>query len=250
MNRRLFVPLLLAGMAAASGVASANTDYWRNNGLILEVSADPRDGMDHVRIDPMRASQVELIALNDVVSLHGITLHFSDGRAMSRPLSFVRPGQPVLVDLPHRCEPITSIDLDYGDPGMRYDDRTRARLQIVPRMTREIEPPQVGYYEPAYGQSAYDQPAYGQATYGQATYGQTTYGQPAYTEPGYTQPIDTPPVYTEPVYTPPAYTEPAYTVPASSYRYQRPVRLSRRILIRARRPHAQAGWQVQGSLRF
>lgn len=152
MNRRLFVPLVIAGLAAASGVASANPSYWRDNGLLLEVSADPRDGRDFVQVDATRANQLELIALTDVVTLRGMTIHFADGRAMSQHMGFVRPGQPVMVTLPHNCAPITSVELDYGDPALRRYDRTPARLQIVPRMTRPWQQPRPHY-------SSYSEPS-------------------------------------------------------------------------------------------
>lgn len=147
MKRRLIVPIVFAGLATAAGVASANPTYWRQNGLLLEVSADPRDGRDMVQVDPTRATQLELTALEDTVTLRGMTLHFSDGRAMTQRMSFVRPGQPVLVDLPHNCGAITSVELDYGDPELRRHDRTDARLQIRPRMTPSYDS-QYGSYRP------------------------------------------------------------------------------------------------------
>jgi hypothetical protein len=135
MNRRLLVPLVVAGVAMASGVASANPQYWRANGLLLEVSADPRDGRDIVRVDPTRADSLELIALNDTVTLQGMTLHFADGRVMSQRMRQLQPGQRLLVDLPPSRAPIVSVELDYGAPAYRRYDRTPARLQIIPRTT-------------------------------------------------------------------------------------------------------------------
>ena len=60
-------------------------------------------------------------------TLRGMTLHFADGRSSVRSMGFVRPGQPVMVDLPHNCAPITAVELDYGDPALRRHDRTPAR---------------------------------------------------------------------------------------------------------------------------
>jgi hypothetical protein len=60
----------------------------------------------------------------------------------------------VLVDLPRHCAPITSVELDYGDPELRRHDRTPARLQIVPRQTEA----RYGYEEPRYEQPRYEQP--------------------------------------------------------------------------------------------
>jgi hypothetical protein len=137
MNRRLLIPLVVAGVAMASGVASANPQYWRANGLLLEVSADPRDGRDIVRVDPTRADSLELIALNDIVTLQGMTLHFADGRVMSQRMRLLQPGQRMLVALPPSRAPIVTVELDYGDPAYRRYDRTPARLQIIPRTTRD-----------------------------------------------------------------------------------------------------------------
>jgi len=136
MKRRLLVPIITAGVALASGVASANTNahtlqYYRDYGLLLEVSADPRDGTDFVQTNPTRAGRLELVALNDNVRLRGMTVHFSDGRTYSQALSTMRPGQRVMVDLPENCRGsfIQSVDLDYG---RQIVDRTPARLQIIP----------------------------------------------------------------------------------------------------------------------
>jgi hypothetical protein len=153
MKRHLVVPIVIAGAALASGVASANPTYWRQHGLLLEVSADPRDGRDVVRVDATRADSLELVALNDVVRLRSMTLHLSDGRAISQRLDNVRPGQPLLVDLPESCGAITAVELDYGNPAARRFDRTPARLQIIPHTTRTTyEQPRYGSYttSPAY----------------------------------------------------------------------------------------------------
>lgn len=158
MKRRLFVPIVFAGVALASGVASANPQYWRENGLLLEVSADPRDGRDFVQVDATRANQLELIALNDTVALRGITLRFADGRAMQHRMGAIQPGQPVTVDLPHNGGAITGVELDYGNPANRRYDRTPARLQIVPRMTRSFDRGS-SYYSQYHAQPSY-QPAY------------------------------------------------------------------------------------------
>lgn len=143
MKRRLLVPILFAGVALGSGVASANPQYWRDNGLLLEVSADPRDGRDRVQVDATRADSLELVALNDAVRLRGLTLHLADGRAITQRIGVVQLGQPVRVDLPARCGAVTAVELDYGDPALRRYDRTTARLQIIPRTTRHA-------YEPRY----------------------------------------------------------------------------------------------------
>jgi len=137
MKRRLLMSLVAAGIAVGTaGVASANPTYWRDNGLLLEVSADPRDGNDVVQVNPQRADRLELVALNARVDLRGIVVRFADGRSFHTHVSGVTPGQPMNVDLPANCGTITSVELAYIRPELRQHDRTAARLQIVPRMTR------------------------------------------------------------------------------------------------------------------
>jgi hypothetical protein len=157
MNRRLIVSLITAGVAAASGVASANANYWRDNGLLLEVSADPRDGTDFVQTNPTHATSLELVALNDNVRLRGMTVHFSDGRTFSQQMQTIRPGQHVRVDLPVNCGLIQSVDLDYG---RQLVDRTPARLQIIPKVEQRYEQPRYAYQPPVYQQPVYQQPVY------------------------------------------------------------------------------------------
>lgn len=171
MNRRLIVSLITAGVAAASGVASANANYWRDNGLLLEVSADPRDGTDFVQTNPTRATSLELVALNDNVRLRGMTVHFSDGRTFSHQMQTIRPGERVRVDLPANCGMIQSVDLDYG---RQLVDRTPARLQIIPKLEQRYEQPHYAYHQPQVqsGWSSYA-PSYPQ-------YQQPVYQQPVY----------------------------------------------------------------------
>lgn len=167
MKRRLLIPLITAGVAAASGVASANPQYWRDNGLLLEVSADPRDGADHVQTNLTRADSLELVALGDTVRIRGMTVHFTNGRSFSTSLRSIRPGERVTVDLPARRGAIESVDLDYG---RQVVDRTPARLQIVPHADRVAQPSWLDRRS-TYGTV----PAY---SYPQSTYYSTT---PAYT---------------------------------------------------------------------
>jgi hypothetical protein len=132
MHRRLLLPLI-AGIAMISGVASANPDYWRREGLLLEVSADPRDGTDYVRVNPQHARRLAMVALHDIVDLRGMVIHYADGRAFQpRYHGLIRPGQRVLLDLPPTRAPIVMVELDYGHPELRRRDRTPARLRIYP----------------------------------------------------------------------------------------------------------------------
>ena len=174
MKRRLLVSIITAGVAAASGVASANTSahtlqYFRDAGLLLEVSADPRDGTDFVQTNPTRAGKLELVAVNDAVRLRGMTVHFSDGRSFTAPMNTIRVGERVMVDLPENCGAIQSVSLDYG---RQIVDRTPARLQIIPHEDQRYyaEPVQRDhrqwnqrprYQQPAYSyQQPYQQPSY------------------------------------------------------------------------------------------
>lgn len=154
MKRGLLISLVIAGTALGSGVASANPTYWRQSGLLLEVSADPRDGSDFVRTNPTRAGRLELVALGDAVRLRGLTVHFSDGRAFSQRVSTIARGQHVMIDLPQYRGVIQSVQLDYG---RQVVDRTPARLQIIPhddlyRGDRR----RYGYEQPSY----YQRPSY------------------------------------------------------------------------------------------
>jgi hypothetical protein len=156
MKRRLLVPIITAGMALASGVASANPTYWRDNGLLLEVSADPRDGSDFVQTNPTRAGRLELVALNDNVRLRGMTVHFSDGRSFFQQLNTLRPGERVMVDLPQNCGVIQSVQLDYG---RQIVDRTPARLQIIPHDDAQYAAP-IRERDHRWGYQAQTRPSY------------------------------------------------------------------------------------------
>lgn len=129
MKIRFAVPVVLAGVALAAGVASANPTYWREHGLLLEVSADPRDGADHVRTNPTRATHLELVALQAPVRLRSITVRFADGRTFSQAMDTIHPGERLFLQLPPRAGIIQGVDLEYG---RQIVDRTPARLQIVP----------------------------------------------------------------------------------------------------------------------
>lgn len=150
MKRALVISIITAGVAIGSGVASANSTYWRQSGLLLEVSADPRDGSDFVQTNPTRASRLELVALNDAVRLRGMTVYFADGRAFSQRLTTIVPGQRVMVDLPGNRGVIRSVQLDYG---RQIVHRTPARLQIIPRADRDRR---YGHDDPTY----YPRPSY------------------------------------------------------------------------------------------
>lgn len=110
--------------------------------MLLEVSADPRDGTDFVQTNPINATSLELVAVNDNVRLRGMTIHFTDGRTFSRDMHTIRAGERVRVELPENSGTIQSVNLDYG---RQVVDRTTARLQIIPRnetrfARRHIEP--------------------------------------------------------------------------------------------------------------
>ena len=172
MKRRLLLSLVAAGMALGTGVASANPSYWRQNGLLLEVSADPRDGTDFVQTNPTHAGRLEFVALNDTVRLRGITVRFSDGRTFSQQMHNIRPGERVMVDLPANCGVIQGVELDYG---RQLVDRTPARLQIIPHQDPYVAPAPVYRREARRYVQRY--PSYHPGY---------SYSQPTYTQPSYT----------------------------------------------------------------
>lgn len=164
MKRRLLVPIITAGVALASGVASANTNahtlqYFRDYGLLLEVSADPRDGTDFVQTNPTRAGRLELVALNDNVRLRELTVRFADGRTFSQRMNTIRPGERVMVDLPPNCGVIQGVELDYG---RQIVDRTPARLQIIPHEDQPYysAPVRQRDHRDRYGSRRFEQPSY------------------------------------------------------------------------------------------
>jgi hypothetical protein len=174
MKRRLLVSIITAGLAATAGIASANTSahtlqYFRNYGLLLEVSADPRDGTDFVQTNPTHAGRLELVAVNDAVRLRGLTVHFADGRSFTAPMNTIRVGERVMVDLPANCGLIQSVSLDYG---RQIVDRTPARLQIIPHADRRQ------YVAPMAPIRQRDHRRWNQ----QPTY---SYQQPVYQQPSY-----------------------------------------------------------------
>jgi hypothetical protein len=181
MKRRLLVSMITAGVAAASGVASAQTpsahtlQYYRDAGLLLEVSADPRDGTDFVQTNPVHANRLELVAVNDNVRLRGMTVRFADGRTFSQQMNTIRTGERVMVNMPENCGTIQSVELDYG---RQIVDRTPARLQIIPHDDHPTyaAPVRVRDHRYAYrpAQPTYQQPTY---SYQQPTY---SYQQPSY----------------------------------------------------------------------
>jgi hypothetical protein len=151
MKRRLLTSIAAAAVALGSaGVASANNDYWRREGLLLEVSADPRDGSDFVQVNPQHADQLQLVALNAPVDLRGMTIHFADGRSFYMRARGVLPGQPQMVALPRGCGVITNVQLDYIPAQWRQTDRTPARLQIIPQATFAAYQPWQRYERPSY----------------------------------------------------------------------------------------------------
>jgi hypothetical protein len=214
MKRRLLVSIMTAGVAAASGVASANTsahtlEYYRDAGLLLEVSADPRDGTDFVQTNPTHAGRLELVAVNDAVRLRGLTVHFADGRSFTAPMSTIRVGERVMVDLPANCGVIQSVSLDYG---RQLVDRTAARLQIIPHAERQ-------YVAPVAPIRQRDHRRWNQ----QGTY---SYQAPAYAQPSYS-------------YQAPAYAEPSYSYQQPSY-----------VVRPAPRPSTSWSGSIQGSFHF
>jgi hypothetical protein len=219
MKRRLLIPLIAAGAALGSGVASANANYWAQNGLLLEVSADPRDGSDFVQTNPVHAQSLELVALNDNVRLRGMTVRFADGRTFSQTMRTIRAGEHVRVDLPANCGTIQGVQLDYGH---QIVDRTPARLQIIPRQDRvQVATPSRPVIRDHRRWNTYAAPS-------------RAVPQPTYVAPQ--------PTYVAPQ---PTY-QPSYSYQPSSYHY--PSTTPTYVVV----PQPRTGWSatIQGSFRF
>jgi len=108
MKRRLIVSLITAGVAAASGVASANANYWRDNGLLIEVPDDARDGTDFLRHNATHAT------IRDAVSapgLHAIDLTLNGGAG---PFSFLWSNMATTEDLANLPPGTYSVTVNGG----------------------------------------------------------------------------------------------------------------------------------------
>ena len=121
-----------AALAAASpAIAHADHDLSRPVRL-AEVSADPRDGSDTIRLrDLSRFTHLELRAREASVRIQGLGLRFHDGHVEWLDVrARLAPGEQRTIELPAVARRAEGLVVDYGDPELRRRDRTPARLEL------------------------------------------------------------------------------------------------------------------------
>ena len=145
------VMLATAAVAAmAPAIAHADHDLSRPMRL-AEVSADPRDGNDTVRLrDLSRFTHLELRAREASVRIRDLGLRFHDGRVEWLDVhARIAPGEQRTIELPPMARRAESIVVDYGDPELRRRDRTPARLELYGATAEERSG---GWYGERYGE--------------------------------------------------------------------------------------------------
>jgi hypothetical protein len=128
-----------AALAAASpAIAHADHDLSRPVRL-AEVSADPRDGNDTIRLrDLSRFTHLELRAREASVQIHGLGLRFHDGHTEWMDVrARIAPGEQRTIELPPLARRAEALVVDYGDPELRRRDRTPARLELYGGMAED-----------------------------------------------------------------------------------------------------------------
>lgn len=121
-----------AALAAASpAIAHANHDLSQPVRL-AEVSADPRDGNDTIRLSGLsRFTHLELRARGASVHIHDLGLRFRDGHTeWLNVRARLAPGEERTIELPALARRAEAIVVGYGDPELRRRDRTPARLEL------------------------------------------------------------------------------------------------------------------------
>ncbi|HWO24102.1 MAG TPA: hypothetical protein VNO30_35410 [Kofleriaceae bacterium] len=117
--------------AAAPAIAHADHDLSRPVRL-AEVSADPRDGNDTVRLGGLsRFTHLELRAREASVRIRDLGLRFHDGSVeWLNVRARLAPGEQRSIELPPLARRAEALVVDYGDPELRRRDRTPARLEL------------------------------------------------------------------------------------------------------------------------
>lgn len=121
-----------AALAAASpAIAHASHDLSQPVRL-AEVSADPRDGNDTIRLSGLsRFTHLELRAREASVQIHDLGLRFRDGHTeWLNVRARLAPGEERTIELPAIARRAEAIVVGYGDPELRRRDRTPARLEL------------------------------------------------------------------------------------------------------------------------
>jgi hypothetical protein len=128
------LPILIAAALAAaipalsSSAAEANPYRYQAQNKLAEVSADPRDGRDVIRLPHEDFAYLELRGQNAPIALRDVEIRFVDGTVMhTGSRGVIVPGQGREVQLPVNAPPIEAIITDYGP--QRWD-RTPARLEV------------------------------------------------------------------------------------------------------------------------
>lgn len=128
---RIFI-FAAASLAAASPALAHTGRELAFPVRLAEVSADPRDGADTVRVRGLRGfTHLELRAREDLVDIHGLGLRLPGGRVEWLDVrARIAPGEQRTIELPLDARRADAIVVDYGDPELRRRDRTPARLEI------------------------------------------------------------------------------------------------------------------------
>lgn len=123
--------LTTIALALAPGLASANPYRYQEQNKLAEVSADPRDGNDHIPLPMGQFAYLELRAREAPIALRDFIVRFADGRVIhTGSRGTIIPGQGRVVYLPQTGAPIVDVIADYGPSPWRRFDRTPARLEI------------------------------------------------------------------------------------------------------------------------
>jgi hypothetical protein len=146
---------LLAIGAAAPGVAAA--DHPRDAGWqqLGDVGTHRHDAEDYVRVKNQRLDALQLRARGRAVSVDRVVIQFTDGsRQYVDVHGWIRPGQPLTIDVPGSRHAIKMLVLDYGNAGPYWRARETAHLTVLGLVSNgrervvRVRPPAVRAPEP------------------------------------------------------------------------------------------------------
>ena len=135
-NKKLAIATLLAVGAAVPGLAAADHRDrsrrgagWQNLG---EVGTHVHDSEDYLAVRGQRLDALQLRARDSAVAIDGVQIQFADGRNEFVAVhQWVRPGQPVMINVPESSSPVKMLVLDYGNSGPYWRARETAHLQVL-----------------------------------------------------------------------------------------------------------------------
>lgn len=135
-NKKLAIATLLAIGTAVPGLAAADhRDRGRRDAgwqTLGEVGTHVHDSEDYMAVRNQRLDTLQLRARDSAVAIDGVQIQFADGHTQFVGVhAWVRPGQPVMVNLPQSNEPIKMLVLDYGNSGPYWRARETAHLQVL-----------------------------------------------------------------------------------------------------------------------